>query len=391
MPRSTAVLDDLRDQRDEARNAALALMEADDYDPTADGLRQLEERAASLDTQIERMVRIHEQQEAADALDSRLTSAARRTEQHRNGQQAETRETPGQQFVMSAQYREYPGRGTSQRFEIESLLETQHRAPLLSTDFGDIALATQRAVEGPALDPVIFSVISTIPVTSGSVEVVTYDFDDKTADVPEGQPKPESGLAVNVEPLALLTQAHFVQMSRSLIEDAPAVRSRVDNELRRGVLKKMAANAFAALTGGTYQTADGGGSLLAGIRVAVGMLAGDGEDTGFEANAVVLNPLDLADIDVELLATTGNPAVGQSYWGLTPVAHAGVAAGTAYVGDLRVALEHYRRTSATVYISDSHASTFTSNVMTLLGEGRSATALVNPNAVIEVDAGTAAP
>lgn len=385
MPRSTAVLDDLRAQRDESRTAALALMETD-YAPDSDALKQLEERAVSLDGQIERMVKLHEQQEASDSLDSRLSSASRRQEQHRDAQ-VQQRETPGQAFVRSAHYREYPGRGTSPRFEIDNLLDTQDRAPLLSSDFGDVALATQRSAEGPALDPVIFSVISTIPVTTNSVEIVTYDFDDNTADVAEGQPKPESGLAVNVVPLALKTQAHWVQMARTLIEDQEAVRSRVDTALRRGVLKKMAANAFAALTGGTYATADGGGDLLAGIRTAIGMLAGDGEEGGYEANAVVLNPLDWANIDTALLATTGNPSVGRSFWGLTPVAHGGVAEGSAFVGDLKTAIEHYRRTNAVVYISDSHASTFTSNVMTLLGEGRSATALVQPNAVIEVTAG----
>lgn len=383
MPRSTAVLDDLRAQRDESRNAALALMESDDYSSDSDALKQLEERASSLDSQIERMVKIVEQQEAADALDSRLTSAAHRQERQRD-QQVQVRESPGQAFVSSPQYREYPGRGTSQRFELESLLETQDRAPLLSTDFGDLALATQRVVEGPTLEPVIFNVISTIPVTSNSVEVVTYDFDDNTDDVAEGAAKPESGLEVNVVPLALKTQAHWVQMSRTLIEDQAAVRSRVDNELRRGVLRKMASNAFAALTGGTYATASGGGDLLAGIRAGIGMLAGDGEDSGYSANAVVLNPNDWADIDTALLAVTGQPSVGQSFWGLTPVAHAGVAAGTAFVGDLKTAIEHYRRTSAVVYISDSHASTFIANVMTLLGEGRSATQLVQPAAVVKV-------
>lgn len=385
MPRSTAVLDDLRAQRDEARNAAVALMEAPDYSPDSDALKQLEERAVGLDSQIERLVRIHEQQEAADTLDSRLSSAAHRQERQRNDQ-VQTRETPGQSFVSSAQYREYPGRGTSGRFELDNLLAIQDRQPLLTADFGDIALSTQRVVEGPTLEPVIFNVISTIPVTTNSVEVVQYTFDDNTADVAEGQPKPESGLGVDVVPLALKTQAHWVQMSRQLIEDQAAVRSRVDNELRRGVLRKMAANAFAALTGGTYATADGNGDLLAGIRVAVGMLAGDGEDSGFTANAVVLNPMDLASIDTALLATTGNPSVGQSYWGLTPVAHAGVAAGTAYVGDLKAAIEHYRRTSAVVYISDNVASTFLANVMTLLGEGRSATQLVNASAVVKVTA-----
>jgi len=389
MSRSTAALDDFRAQRDEARTAALALMESEDYDPNSDALKQLEERAASLDSQIERMIKIHEQQEAATALDSRLSSAARRTEQHRSGTQVETRESPGEAFVRSAIYQEYPGRGTSPRFELDNLLDTQHRAPLLSSNFGDISLATQRTVEGPALEPVIFDVISTIPVTGNSVEIVKYEFDDNTADVPEGQPKPESSLAVTVEPLALSVQAHWVQMARTLIEDQAAVRSRVDQDLRRGVLKKMAANALAALTGGTYQTADGGGDLLAGIRVGIGLLAGDGVDGGYSANCVVMNPADWAAIDTALLATTGNPAVGRNFWGITPVAHGGVAEGTAYVMDGRTALEHYRRTSAVVYISDSHASTFTSNVMTLLGEGRSATALVQPAAVVEVSAGTA--
>ena len=64
MPRNSAVLDRLRSERDESRNAAIALAESDDFDPTSDAYTALEERATSLDNQIERLITLMGQQEA---------------------------------------------------------------------------------------------------------------------------------------------------------------------------------------------------------------------------------------------------------------------------------------------------------------------------------------
>lgn len=395
---STAVIDDVRKERDEAINAARTIAEAESFDPADENYQALRTRAEKLDKRIEQLVELAEQQSAADAFEARLAKAARRKEDQIRAEEVDaqlrhgglqTRESPGEMFVRSENFTQYPGRGSSSRFEIEGYVETglQTRAPLTTSDFGEVLLPVRRELPDVALRLRVFDVITVVPVTSNSVEIVSYEFNSAADDVPEGQPKPEATMTAKVEPLALNTQAHWIELTRQLIEDAPSVRSRVDNGLRDGVIRKMAANAMAVILDGigTYATTSAP-TMLAGIRQAIAMLetvnGDDGE--GYAPNGVFLNPADFADMDIELLSTTGVPTIGQSYWGVVPIPWSTVPAGTALVGDFRAAVEHYRRTAAQVYITDSHASNFTSNIFTLLGEGRSASALVKPNAIVEV-------
>ena len=53
------------------------------------------------------------------------------------------------------------------------------------------------------------------------------------------------------------------------------------------------------------------------------------------------------------------------------------------MGDFRSAVQHYFRSQISLYITDSHADTFLSNVFTLLAEQRSKTVVVRPAALVE--------
>jgi hypothetical protein len=76
---SNEVLDRLRAERDQCRDTALALMEADDYDPGSEALKHLEERGVSLDGQIERIIKTAERQQSSDALDGPASRGVRRS------------------------------------------------------------------------------------------------------------------------------------------------------------------------------------------------------------------------------------------------------------------------------------------------------------------------
>jgi hypothetical protein len=89
-----AVIDRLREQRDEARDAAIALAEADNFDPQSESFRELESRSASLDDQIEHLGSLMQRRQAGQALDGRLANAARRSDDTAT----QTRETWGDAF-----------------------------------------------------------------------------------------------------------------------------------------------------------------------------------------------------------------------------------------------------------------------------------------------------
>ena len=103
--------------------------------------------------------------------------------------------------------------------------------------------------------------------------------------------------------------------------------------------------------------------------------------------AVLLNPADYAALDIAVFnANATGPTVGQTFWGLDVISSSAKAAGGAIVGDFRSAIHHYYRSAISLYITDSHADTFLSNVFTLLAERRSKTVVVRPQALVETKA-----
>lgn len=170
------VLDRLRQERDHARDAAIALVEADDYDPDqTDALRDLEERAASLDGQIERLAALQQARAAADALDGRLANAARtraqQTDPVNNGV------TWGEAFVRSEEFTNYRGRGTSAQYMLDAG-RWQERA--LPTGIADLIAAgitptkTTVDVTAPIAPTPLLDAMSQVQVSGNAIEYVAW-------------------------------------------------------------------------------------------------------------------------------------------------------------------------------------------------------------------------
>lgn len=386
----TDVLDKLRAERDKHRAAALAMIEAPDYDPESEAIKASEERAAQLDAQIERLAKVIEQQRNADALDGSLAAAARKTQQGTPG--LEVRESLGEAFVRSEQFAQYRGRGTSPQFEVD-LDATQARA--LPTTLTAITTAgiklgqTSVDTTAPVAPTPLLDNMTRLSVSTNAVEFVAWA---KTAGgaavVAEGAAKPSAEWAPTVTSDTLDTIAVYTQLTRQLVEDAPAVRGLIDQELVRDVLRAEEAAAAAALVAAPVPTLVGsaaaGDDLLEMIRKGIGSI----QAIGYVPGVVILNPADWAKLDnIVMSGTLNGPAIGQSFWGLTPIASAAQPVGTATVGDLKTAMIQFFRSQVGLYVTDSHASTFTSNIFTLLAERRALAAVVRPQALIEVSVG----
>jgi hypothetical protein len=380
------VLANLRAERDQARDTAIALAESDDFDPTADAFVQLESRSASLDSQIERLVNLYGARDQADALDGRLSRATTRTEQRDQAAPMSWGET----FVRSEQFTNYHMNGTSGRLFLDS--EPQTRA--LPTGLADLIAAgwkggtTQVDTTAPTTPTPLLDTMPNIVVSSNSIEAVTFaKVAGGAAIVPEKGAKPSAEWAPTVTPATLDTIAVYTQLTRQMIEDASAVRTLIDTGLRREVTLKEELEAAAALVAATLPTADGSGDLLAGIRVGIATVQG----AGYNPTAALINPMDWADLDVHLLdhQSVGEAAVHSNYWGLRLISSPAQAAGTVTVGDFNSGVQHYVRSGVSLYVTDSHADTFLSNVFTLLAERRSKTLVTRPAALCEVTAGTA--
>ena len=388
MQTNDAVLDQLRQERDQARDAAIALAESEDFDPTSDAFTALQSRSESLDTQVSRLVSLYGARDSADALDGRLSRATTRTEQREQGQPSLSW---GETFTRSEVFSTYPGRGTSARIHIDQ--DPQTRA--LPTGLVDLLAAgwkggtTQVDTTAPTTPTPLLDTMPNITVSSNSIEAVTFaKVAGGAAVVPEKGAKPPAEWAPTVTPATLDTIAVYTQLTRQMVEDAAAVRSLIDSGLRREVLLKEELEAAAALVAATLPTADGSGDLLAGIRVGIATVQG----AGYNPTAALINPMDWADLDVHLLdhQSVGEAAVKSNYWGLKLISSPAQPAGTVTVGDFQSGVQHYVRSGVALYITDSHASDFISNIFTLLAERRSKTLVTRPAALCEVTAGVAA-
>jgi hypothetical protein len=105
---------------------------------------------------------------------------------------------------------------------------------------------------------------------------------------------------------------------------------------------------------------------------------------------IVLNPTDAELFDLSNDAANGLHAVPnlvgtpeRTAWGLTQVRSTAIASGTALLVD-PMALAVFDRQQPTAYMTDSHASNFTANILTLLLEVRVGLALFDPAGVCKI-------
>src|SRR3954469_11224497 len=249
---STAVLDNLRGERDAARDAAIVMAEQEDFTPTDEAYAQLEARAVKLDNQIEQLAKLMEARSAADALDGKMTKAGKRQEQQRQDPQIlQTMQSWGELFIRSEEFKSYRGRGTSGQYELDS---DQLQTRALPTGLADLVAAGFKGAPyqvdtSPAAAPTpLMDNITQIQVSGNAIEYVAWTKKAGGATkVAEKAAKPSAEFGPTVTSTTLDTFAVFTQLTRQLIEDAPAVRSLIDSELRRDVARAEEADAVAVL------------------------------------------------------------------------------------------------------------------------------------------------
>jgi hypothetical protein len=369
-------LDSLRSARDAARDAAIQMAASDGFNPEDTSFVELETRAQTLDSQVARLASLLEGQQAADALDGRLSRSPRVPEQR-----SETPQGWGEQFIASDAFAEYQSRGiqgSSHRVEVEA------RALPHSLASMDAALpaAPIYNLTPPALPPTILPLVSVIPVSGNSVDYIVWSKKaGGAAVVGEGLGKPEVEWEPVVTPASLDTIAGRTSFTRQLAQDGPAVVAYINNELQADVTRKVESEARAAITAATLPAITGpaGAGLSGAIRAGKAAI----QAAGYNPNAFLIHSDDLVTLDIDSVANFR----GDPYWGMTPVVDANATKGTVIVGDFKAGVAHYRRDSVQLYMTDSHAGNFALNILDALAEQRCKTAVVRPAALVEATAG----
>lgn len=292
-------------------------------------------------------------------------------------------------FVDSDEFRAFAQNGgQGNRFPSLTMARDLRAVTTLDTSGAQVSPQRLGRYGRDLLDRRVFlsDLLPHIPLGVGSAEIVvdkTPAADIKPAETAEGADKPQSGITLDVVTEPTPTIAHWANLTRQAAADAPQVRAYLEGRLRYG-LKRRADD---QIIGGS-----GTGNIVGllnrtGINTVAPSAAEDAAVTIRKAitelevadavpEIVVLNPRDAETFDLTNYDQAGIHAVpnltvagSSTAWGMTIVKSNAISAGTALLID-PMATAVLDRQAATAYMTDSHASNFTKNILTLLLELR---------------------
>jgi HK97 family phage major capsid protein len=306
-------------------------------------------------------------------------------------------QTMGAEFTAADQYKAFVG-GQVRTVRIE----------LKNTTVGsDTTVAPDRrpgVTSGAFRRFLVEAAMNALPTSSNAVEFTREaTFVNNAAETAEASAKPETDVTFNLQTAAVRTIAHWTRISRQLAADAPAVAAYINTRMRYGVDLRVEnqlinGNGTGANLSGIFNTGNftphgyTAATMTAWVANAqrfdlIRRVIGDLQAADYPPNAILLNPVDWAVIEVlkdsQARYLLGNPgsASAPSIWGIPVIPTNAVTADTFLVGALDMAATIYNRDGVAVALSEEDASNFTTNLVTIRAERRLALAIERPAAL----------
>ena len=230
----------------------------------------------------------------------------------------------------------------------------------------------------------IRDLLPSVPVSTNMVNSLReLAWTNDAAEVSQGAAKPESDLTFEPYNVPITTVAHWIKVSKQLMEDAPAVMARIDGRLRDGLAQRIDAqllngngtspNISGITDSGNFTayTSTSTDNLVDAINKAKYLLWAN----GYTPDAVIVNPADWGALERTKLTDGaylyGAPGVaaGMNPFGLRIVLSTNMAAGFFAVGAFNRSTTVYNRTGAVVEMGYV-GSDFTNNLVTIRAEER---------------------
>lgn len=309
-------------------------------------------------------------------------------------------ETIGEMFVKSDEWKTMQTkRAGSARLELKTAIvnATGQNQPLVPAD----------RLAGIITNPNrVFTIRDLIPVGRTSSNLIEYTKENVFTNNAGGQyaspafenvTKPESGITFTLESEAVRTLAHWIPVSKQVLDDSPMLQSFIEGRLQYGLkleeedqlLNGNAAgsNLSGILHSGNYTAfnrAQTGDTHIDTLRRAITQAA----LSEYMADTIVINTADWEAIELTK-TTTGeyvwtNPALGNApqLWGKRIVATNSIASGTFLVGAFAMGAQIWDRQQASVMVSLENSDNFVKNMVTILAEERLALTVYRPSAFI---------
>lgn len=304
----------------------------------------------------------------------------------------------GKRFIGAPAFKEMEGRSFTGSAAVQ--IPGEVRALIDTTTF-NTAKERLPSVLGPKERPIrLLDLLDRQTMNSGEIEFVQEaSFSDNAAETTEGTIKPEATFTTSLASSKAALIANWVNMTRQSAADNSIVQGYVEGRLTRGLLRRLEGqvingNGTAPNMRGILNTV-GIGAYVAPANEAAVISVRKAKTVAqlseYEPDTLVLNPT--AWERIELSAdTTGQFRVSPSVinaitpriWGLTVITTTAVAAVTGLVGSFAEGATLWERDGITLLMTDSHASNFTSNILTLLVEMRAALTVWRPLAFVKI-------
>ena len=290
----------------------------------------------------------------------------------------------GVQFIESESFKALAN-GTANRAKFSAV----------TTPVGAVAPHQHGIVAGDAPAVTVKGAFETqIPVTTNSVSYIReQSFTNNAAAVAEGTAKPESAIVMENKIANVATIAHWIRISKQLMDDATALAAYIDARMAYGLeiaIDKQLVNG----TGGTSLD----GFFHVGSYTPHG-LTGKKEDSdtvldliryckaaievsGYVPNKLFLNPMDFSMIQGlknqqgdYLMGPPTQDANSVRPWGLQVVCSSAITQGNFMVADTRMGASIFNRQGTTIEMFDQDANNVTENLITIRAEARLAFAV----------------
>ena len=239
------------------------------------------------------------------------------------------------------------------------------------------------------------------PVMQTSSNLIEYtregSFTNAAAPTAEAGTKPESDVVFELGEAQVATIAHWLRLSRQVMDDNPALAAYLNDRLRYGVLLAEEAQ---------FINGDGTGTNISGILQAVNHTEFNRGATGddriqtlrkaatqlqladWRASGIIVNPADWEVIELQkdneeryLWADPQN-AAQPVMWGVPVVPSNTMPEGEFVVADFRNAGMIFDRQQAVVEMFEQDHQNVTENLVTIRAEERVALAITRPAAIV---------
>ena len=304
----------------------------------------------------------------------------------------------GEALVQSQSYADF--------FSGKTKKATLAAASPVATPDGAVPVDYQGIKAQPELANVATAAFTHVPTTSNAISYLKETaFTNSAAETAEGAAKPESKFEFTEEDANVRTIAHFVRITKQLAEDAPALAAYINARMMYGLnrriekqilvgdgtgqnLKGIFATGNFTAHGLTYDTMPEDATVLDLIRRCAAMMS----MSGYIANALFINPLDLDDLrgmknanGNYLMGSPMQPTADLRPWGLRVIASPEITQGKFMVADTRMGATIYDRSAPVIELFEQDSDNVQKNLYTVRVECRMAFAVESTNCFIGGD------